>query len=43
MRAAVCPAYGPPEVVRIEDRAEPTVDVGHVLVRVEAEIGRAHV
>jgi NADPH2:quinone reductase len=36
VRAAVCPAYGPPEVVRIEDRAEPTVDAGHVLVRVEA-------
>lgn len=36
MRAAVCPQYGPPEVVRIEDRPEPTVEAGHVLVRVEA-------
>jgi NADPH2:quinone reductase len=36
MRAAVCPQYGPPEVVRIEDRPEPTVEAGQVLVRVEA-------
>lgn len=35
MRAAVCPAYGPPEVVRIEDRREPTPDPGQVLVRVQ--------
>jgi NADPH2:quinone reductase len=36
MRTAVCPQYGPPEVVRIEDRPEPTVEAGQVLVRVEA-------
>lgn len=36
MRAAVCPAYGPPEVVRIEDRPVPTVESGQVLVRVQA-------
>jgi NADPH:quinone reductase len=36
MRAAVCPAYGPPEVVRIEERPEPTVESGQVRVRVQA-------
>lgn len=36
MRAAVCPVYGPPEVVRIEDRSEPTLDQGQALVRVQA-------
>ena len=36
MRAAVCPAYGPPEVVRVEDRPSPTVDAGQVRVRVGA-------
>ena len=36
MRAAVCPAYGPPEVVVIEDRPDPVVGGGHALVRVEA-------
>lgn len=36
MRAAVCPAYGPPEVVRIEERPRPTVESGQALVRVEA-------
>jgi NADPH2:quinone reductase len=36
VRAAVCPAYGPPEVIRIEERAKPAVEAGHVLVRVEA-------
>jgi NADPH2:quinone reductase len=36
VRAAVCPAYGPPEVVRIEDRPEPTLEPGQVLVRVQA-------
>jgi NADPH2:quinone reductase len=36
MRAAVCPQYGPPEVVRIEDLPEPTVEAGQALVRVEA-------
>ena len=36
MRAAVCPAYGPPEVVRIEERGDPTLEPGQVLVRVHA-------
>ncbi len=35
MHAAVCPAYGPPEVVRIEERQEPTLDPGQALVRVQ--------
>jgi NADPH:quinone reductase len=34
MRAAVCPAYGPPEVVRVEQRPSPTVAPGHVRVKV---------
>ena len=34
MRAAVCPAYGPPEVLRIEERPSPTVGQGQVRVRV---------
>ena len=36
MRAAVCPAYGPPEVVRIEEQPSPTVAAGQVRVRVGA-------
>jgi NADPH:quinone reductase len=36
VRAAVCPAYGPPEVVRIEEQPSPTVAEGHVRVRVAA-------
>jgi len=36
MRAAVCPQYGPPEVVRIEDLAEPAVAAGQALVSVQA-------
>ncbi|HEV7421214.1 MAG TPA: NADPH:quinone oxidoreductase family protein [Mycobacterium sp.] len=36
MRAAVCRAYGPPEVVRIEERPEPTLAPGQAVVRVEA-------
>jgi NADPH:quinone reductase len=36
VRAAVCSAYGPPEVVRIEDRPEPSLESGQALVRVEA-------
>lgn len=36
MRAAVCPEYGPPEVVRIEDVPDPTVAADQVGVRVEA-------
>jgi NADPH2:quinone reductase len=36
MRAAVCGAHGPPEVVRIEERATPAPGPGQVLVRVQA-------
>ncbi len=36
MRAAVCPGYGPPEVVVVEKRATPNLEPGQVLVRVEA-------
>jgi NADPH2:quinone reductase len=36
VRAAVCPAYGPPEVVRIEDQPSPDVAAGQVRVRVSA-------
>jgi len=36
VRAAVCPAYGPPDVVRIEEQQSPTVDAGQVRVRVGA-------
>src|SRR5215207_3123896 len=36
MRAAVCPAYGPPEVVRVEERPSPPVEAGQVRVRVVA-------
>lgn len=36
MRAVVCPEYGPPEVVRVEERAAPTAGPGQVGVRVEA-------
>jgi NADPH2:quinone reductase len=36
MRAAVCPAYGLPEVVRIDERPSPTVEPGQVRVRVGA-------
>lgn len=36
MRAAVCHGYGPPEVVRIEERPSPTVEEGQVRVRVAA-------
>lgn len=35
-RAAVCPEYGPPEVVRIEERASPPLEDGQVRVRVGA-------
>ena len=34
MRAAVCPAYGPPEVVRVEDRPQDSLEPGQVRVRV---------
>jgi NADPH:quinone reductase len=36
MRAAVCPVYGPPEVVRVEERPSPTVAPGQVRVKVGA-------
>lgn len=36
MRAAVCPAYGSPEVVRIEEQPSPAVASGHARVRVRA-------
>ena len=36
MLAAVCPAYGPPEVVRVEERDDPTLTPGHAMVRVQA-------
>lgn len=35
-RAAVCPEYGPPEVVRIEERASQPLEDGQVRVRVGA-------
>jgi NADPH2:quinone reductase len=36
VRAAVCSAYGPPEVVKIEERPEPKREAGQVVVRVDA-------
>ncbi|AHH19040.1 putative zinc-binding alcohol dehydrogenase [Nocardia nova SH22a] len=36
MRAAVCPHYGPPEVVRVEELPVPEPGPGEVLVRVHA-------
>ncbi|PEG42456.1 NADPH:quinone oxidoreductase [Mycolicibacterium agri] len=36
MRAVVCPEYGSPEVVRIEDRPSPPLEAGQVKVRVAA-------
>jgi NADPH2:quinone reductase len=36
VRAAVCPAYGPPEVLRIEDWREPTLEPETALVNVQA-------
>jgi NADPH:quinone reductase len=36
MRAAVCRAYGPPEVVQVEERPSPTLEAGQVRVRVGA-------
>ena len=36
MRAAICPAYGPPEVVRVEELPSPDLADGQVRVRVAA-------
>ena len=36
MRAAVCPDYGPPEVVRVEEQPSPRRRAGQVRVRVGA-------
>jgi NADPH2:quinone reductase len=36
IRAAVCPEYGPPEIVRIEDRPAQALEAGQVRVRVGA-------
>jgi NADPH2:quinone reductase len=36
VRAVVCPEYGPPEVVRVEERPSPLPAPGEVKVRVEA-------
>jgi NADPH:quinone reductase len=36
MRAAVCPVYGPPDVVRIDERPSQTVEPGQVRVKVGA-------
>lgn len=36
MRAAVCPAYGPPEVIRVQDLASPDLLDGQVRVQVAA-------
>ncbi|WP_067887866.1 NADPH:quinone oxidoreductase family protein [Nocardia vaccinii] len=36
MRAVVCPAYGPPEIIRIEERPSPAPGPGQVRVRVGA-------
>ena len=36
MRAALCPSYGPPEVVRVTDVDAPVLEPGQARVRVEA-------
>lgn len=36
MRALVCPAYGPPEIIHVEQRASPVPGPGQVRVRVGA-------
>jgi NADPH:quinone reductase len=36
VKAAVCPAYGPPDVVRVEDQPSPAIAAGQVRVRVAA-------
>ncbi len=40
MRAAVCPAYGPPEVVRLRESAAPRPPAGQVGVPVAAPRGK---
>ena len=36
MRAAICRAYGPPEVVEVDELSPPALGPGHVRVRVDA-------
>jgi NADPH2:quinone reductase len=36
VKAAVCPTYGPPDVVRVEEQPSPNVADGHLKVRVAA-------
>jgi len=36
VRVVICPAYGPPEVVRVEERPSPTPSAGEVRIRVGA-------
>jgi NADPH:quinone reductase len=36
VKAAVCPDYGPPDVVRIDERPSPPIAAGHVRVHVAA-------
>jgi len=36
MKAAICTKYGPPEVVKIQERPKPTPKDGEVLIRVKA-------
>jgi NADPH:quinone reductase len=36
VKAAVCPAYGPPEVVEVRELSSPTIDPGQVRVHVNA-------
>ncbi|HKA92157.1 MAG TPA: NADPH:quinone oxidoreductase family protein [Acidimicrobiia bacterium] len=36
MRAAICRAYGPPEVVEVDELSSPPLGPGHVRVRVDA-------
>lgn len=36
MRVAICPEYGPPEVVRVEERPSPEPTAGQVRIRVAA-------
>ena len=36
MRAIICPDYGPPEILRVEERPEPVPGPGQVLVQHKA-------